>query len=164
MKRPTLWPVMALFVIFLSSCSTDSIDEKAQNVTTEYVIPETKIIEIEILELLNDHRLSEGLNPLTDLGLIKSQAFDHTDYMVETSNISHDNFSSRRSFLMQNAGASRVSENVAYGYSTASSVVAAWINSDSHREAIEGDYTHFDVSAEQDADGYWYFTNIFIKR
>jgi len=164
MKRFTLWPVMALFVIFLSSCSTDSMDDKIDNIDTEYVVPEAKIIEIEILELLNDYRLSEGLNPLSNLGVIKSQTFDHTDYMIQNSNISHDNFTSRRNFLTQNANANRVSENVAYGYSSASSVVAAWINSDSHREAIEGDYTHFDVSAEQDENGYWYFTNIFIKK
>ncbi|MFD2824773.1 CAP domain-containing protein [Lacinutrix iliipiscaria] len=164
MKPSTLLPVLALFVIFLSSCSTDSIDDKAQNVNNDYVVPETKVIEVEILELINDYRLSAGLNPLTDLGVIKSQAFDHTDYMIQNSNISHDNFTNRRNFLTANAGARKVSENVAYGYSTASSVVAAWIASDSHRDAIEGDYTHFDISAEQDADGYWYFTNIFIKK
>ena len=140
------------------------MDDKIDNIDTEYVVPEAKIIEIEILELLNDYRLSEGLNPLSNLGVIKSQTFDHTDYMIQNSNISHDNFTSRRNFLTQNANANRVSENVAYGYSSASSVVAAWINSDSHREAIEGDYTHFDVSAEQDENGYWYFTNIFIKK
>jgi len=164
MKRFTLWPLMALFVMFLSSCSTDSIEDKAQNVSSDYVVPQTKVIEIEILELINDYRLSEGLSALSNLGVIKSQTFDHTDYMIQNSNISHDNFTSRRNFLTQNANASRVSENVAYGYSSASSVVAAWINSDSHRDAIEGDYTHFDISAEQDSNGYWYFTNIFIKK
>jgi len=56
MKRFTLWPLMALFVIFLSSCSTDSIDDKAQNVSSDYVIPQAKVIEIEILELINDYR------------------------------------------------------------------------------------------------------------
>jgi len=164
MKRFTLWPLMALFVLFLSSCSTDNIEDRLENIDTEYVIPETKVIEIEILELLNEYRLSEGLNSLNDLGVIKSQTYDHTDYMIQNNNISHDNFTSRRNFLTQNAGANRVSENVAYGYSSASSVVAAWINSNSHREAIVGDYTHFDISAEQDENGYWYFTNIFIKR
>ena len=164
MKRFTLWPLMALFVIFLSSCSTDSIDDKIENIDNEFVVPEAKVIEIEILELINDYRLSEGLSALSNLGVIKSQTYNHTDYMIQNSNISHDNFTLRRNFLTQNANANRVSENVAYGYSSANSVVAAWINSDSHREAIEGDYTHFDVSAEQDENGYWYFTNIFIKK
>jgi uncharacterized protein YkwD len=66
--------------------------------------------------------------------------------------------------LEQNANAKMVSENVAYAYSTAQSVVNAWINSDSHRENIEGDFTDFEVSAEQNKEGKWYYTNIFIKR
>ena len=53
---------------------------------------------------------------------------------------------------------------MAYAYSSSESVVNAWLNSDGHRDVIEGDYTDFDVSAEKDADGKWYFTNIFIKK
>lgn len=29
---------------------------------------------------------------------------------------------------------------------------------------MEGDYTHFQISAEQCEDGRWYFTNIFIQK
>lgn len=164
MKKPTLW-LMALTILFTTlSCSTENNDHEAKNVSSEYVVPETKAIEIEILELINEYRESEGLNILNKLDLIKSQAYEHSGYMVETSNISHDNFSQRNAFLRQYAGANRVSENVAYGYSSPASVVNAWINSESHRGAIEGDYTHFDISAEQDENGYWYFTNIFVKK
>ena len=63
-----------------------------------------------------------------------------------------------------NAGALNVGENVAYAYSSAQSVVNAWLNSPSHRSNIEGDFTDFDISAEQNEDGKWYYTNIFIKR
>ena len=66
--------------------------------------------------------------------------------------------------MIQNAGAERVSENVAYGYSSAQGVVNAWMNSQGHRENLEGDYTDFDISAEQNNEGRWYFTNIFIKK
>ena len=48
--------------------------------------------------------------------------------------------------------------------SNAQSVVNAWLNSDGHRQNIEGDFTDFDISAEQNANGQWYFTNIFVKR
>ena len=57
-----------------------------------------------------------------------------------------------------------MSENVAYGFSSAESLVNAWLNSASHRENIEGDFTDFDISAEKNNEGKWYFTNIFIKR
>ena len=66
--------------------------------------------------------------------------------------------------LQNNAGAISVAENVAYAFSSSQSVVNAWLNSEGHRHVIEGDYTNFDISAEMDEDGKWYFTNIFIKK
>lgn len=66
--------------------------------------------------------------------------------------------------MIQNASATKVSENVAYAFSSAQSVVNAWLNSAGHRANIEGDYTDFDISAEQNEEGRWYFTNIFIKK
>jgi len=114
--------------------------------------------------LINNHRISIGLNPLNDLSIIKSQTFSHTDYMASVNDVNHDYFYSRKAFLVNNASALKVSENVAYGYSSAASVVNAWINSDGHRGNIEGDFTDFEVSAEKDANNKWYFTNIFIKK
>jgi uncharacterized protein YkwD len=84
--------------------------------------------------------------------------------MIEVDNVSHDNFFQRKQSLQTNASAAVVSENVAYGFSNAESVVGAWLNSPSHRENIEGNFTDFDISAEQNSEGKWYFTNIFIKR
>lgn len=164
MKKPTLLPVMVLIAMLSFSCSTDSLDETAENTTTNIVVPETKVIEIEIVELINDYRLSMGLNPLNNMKLIKSQAYSHTDYMIEHDNVSHDNFYQRKTYLINNAGANKVSENVAYGFTTAQSVVNAWLNSPGHRENIEGDFTDFDISAEQNSQGKWYYTNIFVKK
>ena len=84
--------------------------------------------------------------------------------MVEVDNVSHDNFFQRKNSLVQNASATKVSENVAYAFSSAESVVNAWLNSEGHRANIEGDFTDFDVSAEKNIEGKWYFTNIFIKK
>ncbi|WP_233586724.1 CAP domain-containing protein [Formosa maritima] len=164
MKKPTLLPIMVLLALFTFSCSTDSLDETSNSVNTNIIVPETKIIEIEIVELINDYRISLGLNPLNNMDVIKSQAFSHTDYMIEHDNVSHDNFYQRRNYLVSNVGANTVSENVAYGFTSAESVVNAWINSDSHRENIIGDYTDFDISADQNSEGKWYYTNIFVKK
>ena len=84
--------------------------------------------------------------------------------MVEGDNVSHDNFYQRKESLQVNANANKVSENVAYGFNSAQSLVNAWLDSSSHRENIEGNYTHFDISAEQNSEGRWYFTNIFINK
>lgn len=165
MKLSTKLPFLALLLLFTFSCSTNSFEDEMPSISKEeLVIPESKSIEVQILELINNHRLSKGLNPLKGMTLIKSTAHSHTDYMVDTQKVSHDNFFARSNFLKHNAGAQRVSENVAYGFTKAQSVVNAWIKSEGHRENIEGDFTNFEISAEQDAEGKWYYTNIFIKK
>ena len=164
MKISTIMPALAIVTLLsFSSCSTESFPEEKINLELT-APPLAKEIEIEILELINEHRITNGLSALNDHGTIKAVAFTHTDYMIEVDNVSHDNFFQRKQSLQDNANAVLVSENVAYGFSSAESVVNAWLNSDSHRENIEGNFTDFDISAEQNEEGKWYFTNIFIKR
>lgn len=165
MKLFAKLPIVALLAILsLSSCSTDSIDDKVDAIELNIVTLEAKTIEVEILELINNHRLSVGLNPLNDMSIVKSVAFSHTDYMVDNHEVSHANFYTRSSYLKENAGAKKVSENVAFGYSSAEGVVNAWLKSESHKANLEGDFTNFDISAEKSEDGRWYYTNIFIKK
>ncbi len=164
MKLLSKLPLLALIALLSFSCTTDSIDDKAEELTQSLVVPETKPIEKQILELINNHRLTKGLNPLGDLPVVKSVAYSHTDYMLDKDEVSHDNFYTRSNYLKSNVAAKRVSENVAYGYSSAESVVKAWLKSDGHKANIEGDFTNFDVSAEKNKNGRWFYTNIFIKK
>jgi len=89
--------MLALFLMLSVSCSKDSVEEIN---LADAVIPETKVIEIEIMELINAYRVEQGLNALQNHDIVKSQAFTHTDYMIETSNLSHENFFARKSYLM----------------------------------------------------------------
>ena len=155
---------MALVAMLSFSCSNDLITDEELNIIELDAAPAAKAIEIEILERVNAYRMDMGLEALNNHSTVKAVAHSHTDYMIEVNHVSHDNFYLRKNSLVQNAAAIVVSENVAYAYSSAESVVNAWLRSDGHRENIEGDFTDFDVSAEQDADGKWYFTNIFMKR
>lgn len=164
MKLFTKLPLLALLAFLSFSCTTDSLDDKADAIELSLITPETKTIETEILELINNHRLSLGLNALSDMTLVKSVAYSHTDYMVDNNEVSHANFYKRSDYLKAHAGAVKVSENVAYGYSSAESVVRAWLKSEGHRANIEGDFTNFDLAAEQNNEGKWYYTNIFIKK
>lgn len=154
--------VLLLFFSSLTSCTSESIDDADSLIIPEETLV-AKDIEVEILSLINQHRSNLGLSSLDDMSIIKSVAFSHTDYMVDVNQVSHANFYTRSAYLKENAGAQTVTENVAYGYSSAEAVVNAWLRSDSHKENLEGDFTNFDVSAETNADGRWYFTNIFIK-
>ena len=83
MKLPTLLPAMVLIALLSFSCSTDSIDEDAIEAINSSYVPQTKVIEVEILELINNHRISLGLSMLKNLSTIKAQAYGHTDYMVD---------------------------------------------------------------------------------
>lgn len=163
--RPTLYlPVLALIALFTYSCTSDEFDEQRIDQSALQQTPKTKIIEVEILELINAYRIEKNLNSLNNLSVIKSVAYTHTDYMVSINQVSHDNFYQRKASLVSNVSAVKVSENVAYAYSSAQSVVSAWLNSPGHKATIEGDFTDFDISAEKNSEGKWYFTNIFIKR
>jgi uncharacterized protein YkwD len=153
--------------VFLLSCSQEDdgiyFNESQETFTTTTV--SYSEIELEILSLVNDYRESQGLSTLIPLNLISSVADGHTNYMISTGKVNHDNFSIRAQNLIDNASAKSVSENVAYGYTTAKGVVNGWLNSDDHRKAIEDpNITHFGVSTESNSSGKNYFTQIFIEK
>lgn len=156
--------MMVLLAMFTFSCSSEDLQEDNFESSLMEKAPPAKVIEVEILELINNYRIGVNLTPLNNLKIIKSVAYTHTDYMVSINKVSHDYFFQRKSSLVKNASAIKVTENVAYAYNSAESVVNAWLSSPGHKANIEGDFTDFDISAEQNSEGKWYFTNIFIKR
>lgn len=154
-------------IFTLSSCSKDSLSE-AENTSlkTADLVDNFSYsqIEVEILSAVNDYRKSKGLTQLRRVDDITVQAEDHTFYMVEKNVVNHDNFIVRYNALVNEIGAKSVSENIAYGYGTSEAVVKAWIASEGHKKNMEGNFTHFGISVEQDSEGRNYFTNIFVKR
>lgn len=153
---------MVWTTVLFTSCTTEEVES---NIATEDVfIPEPKAIELDIMHEINNYRISIGLDKLEHLDIIKSQTFLHSDYMRDNNVLTHANFETRQAFLESHAGADKVGENVAFGYSTAQQVVEAWLSSAGHKENIEGDFSHFEVSAETNEEGHLYFTNIFIRK
>jgi uncharacterized protein YkwD len=154
---------LILLALFIVSCTPEDDGiyfEKIQDTKIKY-----SEIEIEILQMINNHRESKNLYPLERMNYISSVAQTHTDYMVETGLVNHDNFPQRNEQLVVNAQAKKVGENVAYGYSTALGVVNAWLNSDSHRAIIENEnYTHFGISTEKNESGRYFYTQMFIQK
>lgn len=149
--------------LIIASCSSNEAEiiDNAPEMSTNI---SEKSIEADILNLINSYRVDNGFSSLNKLQAIKSQTNNHTNYMIEKDEVSHDFFYQRKEYLAENANAIKVGENVAYGYSTAEAVVDAWIKSNGHKENIEGDYTHFEVTAEKSTNGKWYYTNIFVKK
>jgi uncharacterized protein YkwD len=119
--------------------------------------------ELETMVLVNDYRVSMGLVPLKIDNYISYKSEEHTRYMISNNMASHNGFTSRSEDLMATLGAKNVGENVAYNYSTPQAVVKAWLNSPTHKENLDGDYTHFGISIRPNSNGKNYYTNMFVK-
>jgi uncharacterized protein YkwD len=143
-----------------TSCSKD------EELTNEEAIAQAEILTIadEILQIVNDHRLSIGENTLETNTLATNLANEHTEYMIAQNDISHDDFNQRSDRLIDEENASRTGENVAYGQRSASAVMEAWLNSSGHRKNIEGDFTHIGIGVIKNDAGVYYFTQIFLKK
>lgn len=117
----------------------------------------------QILALVNDHRRSIGKPALVMNQVIWAQANAHSQNMASrTVPFGHDGFSARVAAIRAELGpGGSAAENVAMGYSTAESVVNAWLGSAGHRANIEGNSTRTGVSAVKSSDGVWYYTQLF---
>ena len=146
-----LFVLLSFATLFLVSCEKDSGAEGYSD------------LELEILDLVNEHRSSMGKGALEMHRFIYDQALSHTSDMIRVEALSHDGFSDRANEIRENIGGGQVAENVAYGYSTASSVVQGWLDSNGHRENIEGNFTLTGIAARKDADGRFYYTQIFLQ-
>lgn len=164
----SLFTTLVLFLSLLCSCSPEDDDtnlfeaSKVEETTVNVIYSE---METEILNLINAYRENNNLSTLDVLNIISTEADTHTNYMIVNGEVSHANFNIRAQNLIKNAGAKFVSENVAYGYSSAQAVVNGWLNSPDHKKNIENpNTTHFGISTECDENGRNYFTHIFIQK
>jgi uncharacterized protein YkwD len=159
-----------LAMVFFSTIVSCSKDETVVVEEANYSIDLNLAMETDwemadaILNLVNQHRTSQGLPALKrDQTYASAYAVEHTQYMIQKSKISHDNFGVR-SQALKDRGAKIVGENVAYGYTTAEDVVHAWLNSPGHKKIIEGLYTHSGFGIIPNGRGDYYFTQLFYRK
>lgn len=167
MKKLYYTILVVVSVVILSMCSKTSSaeEEKFEEafLENEKVSINPSEMETEVLDLINDYRASIGASKLQTSSASYAHAEDHNNYMITQNKLSHDNFQSRASKIALEIGAVDVGENVARYYTTAQLVFNGWLESSSHKEAIEGEYTHTTLSVTLDKDGRPYFTQIFMK-
>ena len=121
-------------------------------------------LSLKILGEINSYREQKKLTALNkDTLFVSAYAPRHYDYMIENNVINHDFFFIRKQGLT-NLGTKTVGEIIAYGYPNSSSIVSAWILSDSHRKIVEGDYTHFGIGIAKDHLNRNYYTLLFYKK
>ena len=166
MKKMMCAMMFVVISITMNSCSADSAEGTDNSTTTETLITNYTYneSEIETMKLINDYRVSIGLNALEKINHISFKCEEHNNYMIANNVVDHNDFTSRSNNIISVLGAKKVGENVAYNYKTSEAAVRAWLDSPGHKENIVGDFTHFGLSVTTDAKtGKKYYTNIFAK-
>ena len=166
MKRILLHVQILLVVLFtMNSCSSDSAEDSSITAKSQLTVKfEYSAAELATMKLINDYRVSKGLNALEQVGYVSLKSEEHDQYMITKNVVSHDGFVSRSEDIVKVVGAKNVGENIAYNYNTPEGAVNAWLKSASHKENIEGNFTHFGIAIRENATtGKKYYTNIFVK-
>ena len=164
MKAKMFRALLPLAIVFtMMSCSSDTTEDViADKIIETYSYNDT---ETQLVVLINDYRVSQGLNPLEVINHISYKSEEHNEYMIENNVVNHDYFQARSNNIINVLGAEKVGENIAYNYVTPQSALSAWLNSPGHKANLEGDYTHFGISVTVNPEtGRKYYTNIFMKK
>ena len=156
-------PLTILFPIV--SCASDSSEDVSSADNRIVVTFDYNDTEVQLVTLINDYRVSQGLNALQVVNQISYKSKEHNEYMIDNNLVNHDYFEQRSNNIINVLGAVRVGEDIAYNYVTAESALQAWVNSSEHKANILGDYTHFGIAVTVDAiTRRSYYTNIFMKK
>lgn len=125
-------------------------------------------IEQKTFDLINQHRVSKGLSPLTWSPTVADASREHSENMASGKvSFGHTGFAERIDLIRKTISLSGAAENVAYnaGYSDPASVaVDGWLKSPDHLANIEnGTYNQTGIGVAKNSDDDYYFTQIFIK-
>ncbi len=165
MKATLLKMFLPIALVFtMVSCSTDS-KEKASVDNTLVTNYDYSQDELKLAQIINEYRVSHGLNTLEIVNHISYKSLEHNDYMIDNNVVNHDFFDERAENIIEVLGATKVGENIAYNFSTPNAALYAWLNSPGHKANLDGNYTHFGISIKVNpATGKKYYTNMFMKK
>lgn len=159
---------LLLFAATITSCSSTTVqDEEALFENGENIEKTALTIsdkEMELFETINDYRVFSGLKALSFSNETYKYAEEHTQFMIIADAISHDNFSNRAAKIGKATNATHIAENVANGYLTAEAALEGWLSSETHKSAIEGNFTHTAISIKENTEGKLFYTQIFLKK
>ncbi|OKH26316.1 serine protease [Chroogloeocystis siderophila 5.2 s.c.1] len=124
-------------------------------------------LEQSIHRQINEYRRSRNLSPLTLDSRISAQALAHSQAMASGKvSFSHDGFDQRFQIIRRTIPYRAAAENVAFNQDYSNPDVQAvqgWIKSPRHRVNIEGQYDLTGIGISRNANGEYYFTQIFIR-
>lgn len=156
----------AVILCLMVSCTAEDVSPTESSTNNPAIVLNYAYtpIELETMKLINEYRVSIGLNVLEKINHVSFKSEEHDDYMIANNVVNHNDFESRSTNIIKVLHAKNVSENIAYNYTTAKGAFEAWLRSEGHKKNIEGDFTHFGISIrESPTTGKKYYTNIFVK-
>jgi uncharacterized protein YkwD len=154
--------MMLLKIFFALTLTVSSITSFATTIDSTHIL-----ITDQFMGLLNDHRAELGLKPLLLDEELSEIVQAHTDEMAKGEiEFGHGGFSERCTESRKVLGGGNLcSENVAMGQKTAQAAFTAWMNSPGHKKNIEQPRsTHTGFAFQQNKDGKYYWTQIFLER
>ncbi|MEP2278692.1 CAP domain-containing protein [Maribacter sp.] len=167
----TTFIYLVLIFTILTSCSKYEnfigYEDSSEDSLLELTLASSKMhskMEADLFEIINNYRLSIGLNPFEFESIAYYYATQHTNYMISKGITSHDMFTKRASSISKRTNAVLVAENVARNYDTIEEAFDAWLDSEGHRKNIEGDFNYSAISIVENSNGNYYFTQIFEKQ
>ena len=168
----TMWKIAVKYEVGLSEIisanphiSNPALIYPGQTTTIPGKDSQVSSYEREVVRLVNEHRVKNGLGKLTEdwelsrVARYKSQDMKDNKYFSHTSPVYGSPFEMMKAFGISYRSAG---ENIAKGQSTPQAVVNAWMNSSGHRANIlNSSYTTIGVGYVKDGN---YWTQMFIRR
>ena len=169
-KGDTMWKLAVKYQVGTSEIieanpqiSNPNLIYPGQVLTIPQLDASVRSFEQEVIRLVNEQRVKNGLNPLTENWELSRVARYKSQDMVDNRYFSHTSPTYGSPFQMiRDFGISfrRAGENIAYGQRTPQAVVNAWMNSSGHRANIlNASYTQIGVGYVADGN---YWTQMFI--
>ena len=116
------------------------------------------VFDIEIVNLINEYRLANGIGAVNIDSLLLDLSFSHSEYMANVNRLSHDNIENRQAFMEPIL----IGEVVGSGMTNPKSYLAKWQKSPDHNACIlDKAFTKIGVSHSFGKDGVRYVTAIF---
>ena len=171
-KGESLWTIASKYQVGLSEIksanpqiSNFDVIYPGQTINIPTIDSSVTDFENEVVRLVNEIRVENGLKPLTQnwelsrVARYKSQDMKDNKYFSHTSPVYGTPFTMIKNFGISYKSAG---ENIAKGYASPQAVVNGWMNSSGHRANIlNANYTEIGVGYVADGK---YWTQMFISR
>lgn len=168
------WGGYQYLPLLISNFPNTEEESSSQPLLATKTVPITGIksqyqdLELQTHRQVNQYRQSQNLPPLQLNSLISQQARLHSEKMAaKKTSFSHNGFEKRIKIISRQIPYQSAAENLAYnqGYSNpVSFAVKGWIKSPGHHKNMIGNFNLTGIGIAKNAQGEYYFTQIFIRK